>query len=214
MNGGNGGTNFATVAPGSRQQRTPPPNPADKIGAPKAKAPLPTMAGCEDLSDQKFHDAMHTSVLETHWHATKYTKTCKHAMFMNLCGDEKIGSSVSKMCCKSCKSDDGKVCVNKPAAEVSKIVGKEKVSCGTLVASNKAACDNAKIKGACCAECRWKAAHPKCNDVTETQLKALLGATLGEGGCGEAAAHGRCEKDAKVHAACCASCDLHRDITV
>jgi hypothetical protein len=216
-NGGNGEI-LGTTAPGKFAERTPPPNPADELkdlfknGA--KKVTVPSLPGCQDLPDDAFHKAMHNDVLETHWHAKRYQKTCPHAMMMNLCSDAKIGVHIRKMCCKSCTADDGKsVCADKPAAELSQILGLKKVSCGTVTANAKEdACAHPKIKANCCSSCRKKEIFKTCKDATEAELRKAVGQD-GEGGCAHAAAEGKCEKSAVYHQMCCATCELHRDIT-
>jgi hypothetical protein len=189
---------------------TPPPNPAGTIGKADAAATVPTLHGCQDLPDDAFDEAMHSQVLHTHWHAKRYKKNCPHAMFMNLCADKKIGAQIRQMCCSSCKADDGSVCADKPADELSHILGMKGVSCGTVTAAH--GCNHPKIKVNCCSRCRKMEMFKTCKDSTEAELKHAVGQD-GEGGCAHAAAEGKCEKSATYHRMCCATCELHHDIT-
>merc|ERR1712072_1219264 len=199
-----GGSRKLWGAPTSGGSKCPPCN-CDK-GAAKKEG---KKGGCSDMSDAAF---------KTHYHklfqtmvesiiAKKHEKSCPHAMMMNKCSDENIKDA----CCTSCKADDGAVCVDKDADELSRLLGKKGVSCGTLAAAGR--CDHKKVKKHCCARCRFKEAFKTCEDVSEAKLKILLGRDAGEGGCAHAAANGLCEKNSLAHKACWETCELHRDIT-
>ena len=123
---------------------------------------------------------MSDAAFKTHYHklfqtmvesiiAKKHEKSCPHAMMMNKCSDENIKDA----CCTSCKADDGAVCVDKDADELSRLLGKKGVSCGTLAAAGR--CDHKDVKKHCCARCRFKEAFKTCEDVSEAKLKILLG---------------------------------------
>jgi len=179
---------------------------ADELPVPEWLKPK---TGCKDISQRGFTDFWHEtrkSEIEKA-HTKKETRNCVHAMFTGLCKDAEIKSH----CCGSCTADDGAVCVDKPAGELASILGKPGVSCGLLAQAGR--CDHSEVKKNCCARCRKTEFYEGCKkqDVTEQELKALIGDD-GEGGCGHAAALGKCEKSSTVHASCCRACTLHRDI--
>jgi len=173
-------------------------------------------AKCHDTPDAEFKVAYHKLVqtVTESMFAFKHEKSCPHAMMHNECGNE----DVKDLCCKSCTADDGAVCVDKSAEEISRILGKPKVSCALVVqagaktSSKKDGCDDPKIKANCCSRCREHEMHATCQDVSEQTLRATVGNVEGEGGCLHAAAHGKCEKSSLYHRMCCESCRLHRDM--
>jgi len=188
--------------------------PAVKVAAPKElKEWQKPKSGCKDLVAKDFTDWWHTTKmteLEKSIGLTKDAKSCPHAMFQGGCKEAEIKSH----CCSSCTADDGAVCIDKSASEVATNLGLTGVSCGTLAQAGR--CDHAAVKKNCCARCRKQELYPVCKDVTEAELKKLIGKPgndEGEGGCAHAAALGKCEKNSDVHKACCETCTLHRDIT-
>jgi len=174
----------------------------NQFKAPPRPAPAPT---CTDMPDADFKKFWHT-LKDTHWLAFKHEKSCPHAMMQGDCKDGDIAGK----CCKSCTADDGSLCADKTASQVSAALGLSGVSCGTLAASG--GCKVANVKKHCCARCRKAELYGTCKDVSEKSLRRLVGNVEGEGGCPHAAAHGKCEKSSLYHQACCATCDLHRDI--
>jgi hypothetical protein len=162
-------------------------------------------AECKDLPDSEFKAFWHT-LKDTHWHAFKHEKTCEHAMFQGECSDLHIRNA----CCKSCTADDGSICVDKEASEVSRRLGLTGVSCGTLAAAGR--CNHADVRKHCCAMCRMYCVNPTCKDVTEQELRHEVGKVEGEGGCPHAAAQDKCTHSSLYHKRCCASCILHADI--
>jgi hypothetical protein len=177
-------------------------------------------ATCTDMPDADFKAFWH-KLKDTHWIAFKHEKTCAHAMFQGECSN----LDIKDKCCKSCTVAggkktmhtientviDGTVCVDKDATDVSRALGQKGLSCGTLAAAKR--CNSAKVREVCCAACREVCAFPNCLDVSEQELRRLVGNVEGEGGCPHAAAHGKCEHSSLYHKHCCASCLLHRDIT-
>lgn len=166
--------------------------------------------GCSDLFDKDFtrfwYKAHDDQVVQNIIHNNKDVKSCPHAMFHGLC----TNSEIRKHCCGSCTSDEGQICVDKSAAAVSDLLGESGVSCGLLAHAGR--CDNSYVKTSCCASCRKYELYPTCDDVTEQELRQLIGKAhndVGEGGCLQAAALGQCESSSVVHRACCKSCTLH-----
>merc|ERR1719473_1519454 len=159
-------------------------------------------AECKDLPDSEFKAFWHT-LKDTHWLAFKHEKTCEHAMFQGECSDLHIRNA----CCKSCTADDGSICVDKEASDVSRALGLSGVSCGTLAAAGR--CNHADVRKHCCAMCRMYCVNPTCKDVTEQELRHEVG--KGEGGCPHAAAQDKCTHSSLYHKRCCASCILHAD---
>jgi hypothetical protein len=199
MNGGNGASGNKDVL---RKELIADPTPQNK--ATPSKIP-PAQAGCNDLPDLEFKTFYH-ALKETHWHAFKHEKSCPHAMMQGECADFRI----REKCCASCTADDKSICVDKPASEVSAALGLSGVSCGTLAQAGR--CDHADVKKNCCARCRKQQYYPQCKDMSEQELRSIVGAVEGEGGCPHAAALGKCEKSSFYHKACCNACTLHRDI--
>merc|ERR550537_1146870 len=99
-------------------------------------------------------------------------------MFQGECAD----LDIKDHCCKSCTASDGTNCVDADAGR----------------------CTSPKVRKHCCAMCRETCAFPDCQDISEQQLKRLVGAVEGEGGCPHAAAQGKCEHSALYHKQCCA----------
>merc|ERR1711871_786563 len=165
--------------------------------------------GCSDLLEKDFPKWWHTTKTEAVQnviHNNKDVKSCPHAMMHGLCTD----SEIKKHCCGSCTSDEGKTCVDVSAEKISEILGKSGTNCALLGQAGR--CDNLYVKTNCCVSCRKWELYPTCEDVTEQQLRALIGADhndVGEGGCAQAAALGECERSSVVHKACCKTCTLH-----
>merc|ERR1719498_170989 len=165
-----------------------------------------------DMSDADFKQFWHT-LKDTHWHAFKHEKSCPHAMMNGECDN----LDIAEKCPKSCTADDGSVCKDKEASDVSRALGLKGVICGTLAAAGR--CDHADVRKHCCAMCRMYCVTPTCVDVTQQKLKRLVAATGSqratedtEGGCPHAAAEGKCTHSSLYHKACCATCVLHADI--
>jgi hypothetical protein len=170
----------------------------------------PKNGACKDLLEKDFTEFWHKdqSAIEKAIGVVKDHKSCPHAMMQGLCKN----ADIKKHCCSSCTADNGAVCVDKTAEEVSTLF-KSGLSCGLLAQSGQ--CNIKAVKEACCARCRKYELYPTCEDVSEQKLKLLIGQPWndeGEGGCTHAAALGKCEKSSTVHRACCKTCTLHRDI--
>ena len=163
MNGGNGASGNKDVL---RKELIADPTPQNK--ATPSKIP-PAQAGCNDLPDLEFKTFYH-ALKETHWHAFKHEKSCPHAMMQGECADFRI----REKCCASCTADDKSICVDKPASEVSAALGLSGVSCGTLAQAGR--CDHADVKKNCCARCRKQQYYPQCKDMSEQELRSIVGA--------------------------------------